>query len=93
MKAKEFTNGQTCDDLKETGKTTKWTGEGCSHGLMVVNTKENISMIKSQVLESLFGQMAEGMKGTGKKGNSTELGRTSAQRTKCEKESGIMENG
>ena len=60
------------EDMKENGKTTKCMVKEHSLGLMVGNTLENTSMIKSKAMVSLFGLMEDHTKGIGLMENNME---------------------
>ena len=93
LKAKEFINGQTYEDLMEIGKIIKWMVEGFSHGLMVVDMMENTLMTKSLDMGSSYGLTEEDTKEIGKKENRTEKEHTSVLKVKFEKDCGKMERG
>ena len=44
------------DNMMASGKTIRWKEKESSSGLMVVNTKENMSMIRRRVEESSTGK-------------------------------------
>lgn len=56
---KAATTGQMAENITENGKIIKWKETVFSPGLMDVNTKENIKMIKSTVMVSSNGLTIE----------------------------------
>ncbi len=54
-RAKESMSGAMGEGTTETGLTTKWTGRGCSRGLMGGSTRENTLKTKNRDSEFLSG--------------------------------------
>ena len=71
----------------------KWRGKGSLYELMGRDTRENMLMAKSKVLESLIGRMAGAMKVCDSMGSSTGKEFISLLKESVEKASGRKERG
>ena len=71
--ALDYTHGQTAVNTTVNGLTTRCMVEEYSPGLMVDDTKENTSMIKSKEMVCSLGQTVENMRVNGTTVNNMEL--------------------
>jgi len=90
--ASVFTNGQTADGLKETGRTTTCTERACTPGLTVEGTKETMKMTRSTATAFTSGLMVASTTASGWSASSTDKAPINTQMEQCVKESGLMEN-
>lgn len=66
------TSGQMAESTMVNGSTIKWKAKVPSHGVMDVDTLDNIKMIRNTVKEPLSGQMVESISENGTKESNTD---------------------